>query len=405
MIKKTVHFLVKPEKRKYLFYFISFFLVGIFFLYMNYFSFFSIIIMLSFFILYEISFRYIYRKWHGKDLPKKFPLKEEDLPFESHPYLPWVYKKNYIPPSNKKICSEEAAGFMNGGLKTNNLRQINGPDGSREVKIPKPSDVFRIICLGDSATSNYVKINENHFISWPLILESKLKKINKKIEVNNCAQGAYNTNEILIKFLIDTIDTEPDMIILYHAFVNVRGYLTDGFERDFSHFRKTIPSTYPKKVKVASFIPTFGLWVLRYLVGEYLSYFNIKEDFIRNINKNDKINREKNPEGLDTFRRNLETLIYVCQGKKIQLILSTYCYYLYDEIKNSPIHIKFHDLVQKENNIIRELASKHSISIIEVPKLLSHNKSNFIDEVHLNEKGMEIMADLFYAVIKNKVKI
>ncbi len=402
-IKEAILFLARPEKKKYLVYLIFSFLLAYVFLLKFSFSFFGFLIVFSFFALYEITFRYVYRKYYGKDLPEKFPIKETDIPIEEHPYLPWVHKKNYSPCLNKKIYAEDRAGFMLGGLKTNNLRHVNGIDGGREVKIPKPSGMFRIVCLGDSATSNYAKTRNNDFISWPLMLEEKLKKINPKIEVNNCGQGGYCINEILIKFMIDTIDTEPNMIILYHAFSNIRGYLTDGFERDFYHFRKTFPTSYPKKIKAANLIPTFGLWTLRYLVGEYLTYFNIKEDLVRSINRNNTINREKEPEGLEVFKRNLETLIHVCEGRKIQLVLSTYCYYLYDKIKDSTIHLKFYDILQKENEITRQLALQHSLPLIEMQKLVPHNKDNFVDEVHPSEKGMEIFAESVYSAIKDKV--
>lgn len=400
--KEIILHLARPEKGKFLVYLIFLFLLECIFLYVFSFSFLGLCIVFSLLALYELTFRYIYRKYYGKDLPAKFPLKDVDIPIEEHPYLPWVYKKNYSPPLNKKIYAEDRAGFMLGGLKTNNLRHINGVDGGRDVEIPKPSGIFRILCLGDSTTCNYVRAGDS-FTSWPLILEKKLKKLNPRIELNNCGQGGYCINEILIKFLIDTIDTEPDMVILYHAFSNIRGYLTDGFERDFYHFRKTMPTSYPKKVKVASFIPTFGLWTLRYLVGEYLTYFNINEDLIRSINRNGKINKEKTAEGLEIFKRNLETLIYVCKGRKIQLVLSTYCYYLYNEIRNSAIHCKFYDILQKENEIIRRLAFEHSLPIVEVQKLVPYNKDNFIDEVHPTAKGMEIFAESFYSVIKDKV--
>ena len=403
-IKKIILLLLRPEKGKYLIYLILLFLLSYLFWYKVFFSFSGFIITFSFFVLYECVFRYIYRKYYGKDLPEKFPIKEMDIPIEEHPYLPWVNKKNYSPSLNKKIYAEERAGFMLGGLKTNNLRHVNGVDGGREVKIPKPSGMFRILCLGDSATGNYEKTSDGNFISWPIILEEKLKKINPKVELNNCGQGGYNTNEILIKFLIDTIDTEPDMIILYHAFVNIRGYLTDGFERDFYHFRRTLSTSYPKKVKIASYLPTFKFWALRYLVGEYFSYFNIKEDLIRSINRNGIINRKKEPEGLEIFKRNLETLIYVCKGRKIQLVMSTYCYHLYGRIKDSAIHRKFYDILQKENEIIRQLAFEHSLPLVEIQKLTPHNEDNFIDEVHPTVKGMEIFAESFYSTIKNNLQ-
>jgi lysophospholipase L1-like esterase len=399
-LKNILLTLFKPNKYTYLFYALSIIVLSVsLYLYIS-----STAVALTsiglIIIAFELGFRYSYKKFYGKSLPEKFPITSKDIPIEEHPYLPWVYKKNYNPPENKKIYGEERQGFMLGGFKTNNLRHINGPEGGRDVLIPKPEGIYRILCLGDSTTCNYVRTTNDQFISWPLKLEEKLKDLNKNIELNNCGQGGYNTNEILIKFLIDTIDTNPDMVILYHAFVNIRGYLTNNFERDFYHFRKTMSSTYPQKLRIASYIPTFGLWSLRFLLGEYLSYLNIKEDHIRQINRNDTINRDKEPEGLETFERNIENLIHVCKGRNIQLILSTYCYHLYDAIKDSPIHIKFCDTVQKENQIIRTLASKYSLPLVENQALVPPDDRHFLDEVHPTELGMEAMAKNFYNTIQ-----
>ena len=60
--------------------------------------------------------------------------------------------------------------------------------------------------------------------------------------------------------------------------------------------------------------------------------------------------------------------------------MSTYCYHLYGRIKDSAIHRKFYDILQKENEIIRQLAFEHSLPLVEIQKLTPHNEGNFIDE-------------------------
>jgi lysophospholipase L1-like esterase len=394
-IKRIVLLLTKPNKNTYGFYTFLLILAIIFFLIFWGPSFKNFLIIFLIAMVYELMFRGLYYFYNRKPLPKDFRISSRDLPIESHPYLPWVYKKKYIPPS-RKIYSEDRQGFMYGELKTNNIRHVNGPDGGREVLIPKPMDVYRILCLGDSTTANYVRTNNDGFVSYPLSLETMLRQLNKNIEVNNCGMGGYNSNEILIKFLIDTIDTDPDMVIFYHAFVNIRGYLTEGFERDFSHFRKSIHSNYPIKTTIAKWFPTFRSSLIKYLKGEYLVYGNVKTDLVNMINVQPSINKDKSPEGLEVFKRNLETLISVCKGRDIKLILSTYCYHLYDEIKESTIHQKFKSIVAQENEIIKELAKKNSIPIVDNAGLFTYDDEHFIDEVHPTEKGMELLASNFY---------
>ena len=75
----------------------------------------------------------------------------------------------------------------------------------------------------------------------PLELEKILKrKYKKKLEVNNFGQGGYNSTDILVRLNIQIVDTKPDVLILYHAFNDIRSYLTKNFETDFSHSRKIL---------------------------------------------------------------------------------------------------------------------------------------------------------------------
>lgn len=404
-IRKIVYWLLAPNKHKYLVYSLLNACFSCFiYLYFN-----SFILaaagLAAGAILLEITFRLSYRYIHQRGLPERFSLHSEDIPIEEHPYLPWVYKKNYRPPlGGKKIYSDERQGFMLGGLATNNIRHVNGYDGSRDVIMPKPESLFRILCLGDSTTCNYVKNEDGSYISWPLKLEEKLSQDNKTIEVINCGQGGYNTNEIIIKFLIDTIDTQPDVIILYHAFTNIRGYLTQEFERDFYHFRRTMSQSYPLRVRVARCVPTFGLEFIQFIVGEYLSYLNIKYDHINQINRYNNIDRLKTPEGLETYYRNIENLIHICRGRGIQLVLSTYCYNLHDRIRHSEIHKKFCQIVKQENEMMISLSRKFDIPLVDMAERMPINDDYFLDEVHPNEAGMSLIADNFYSTLTKILK-
>lgn len=401
LLKKPLIMLFGLARGKYLLYFFLLLIVAtLLFVFIDNLAL-RIVLPLALIAAYEYIFRLLYKYTYKKAPPRKFNMRARDIPFEEHPYLPWVYRKNYVHPAHK-IYEDTRQGYMTGGMPTNNLRHVNGPEGDRDVVLPKPSGMYRIICLGDSTTCNYMPRSDGRgYTSWPLALENKLLSAlpYRHLEVDNCGQGGYNTSEILIKFLIDTIDTQPDMVILYHAFVNVRGYLTPNFARDFYHCRRTMAGNYPARVRIARLIPDFGLWSLRYLVGEYFSYLNIKEDHVRLINRNNHIDRDKEPEGLETFRRNLETLIHVCKGRNISLIMSTYQYHLYEAIADSPIHIKFHDTVMRENEIIKDLAKLHGLPLVDNQALIPADPDHYIDEVHPTEKGMVSMADNFYSVV------
>ena len=56
--------------------------------------------------------------------------------------------------------------------------------------------------------------------------------------MNNFGQGGYNSTDILVRLNIQIVDTKPDVLILYHAFNDIRSYLTKNFESDFPFKKK-----------------------------------------------------------------------------------------------------------------------------------------------------------------------
>ena len=77
--------------------------------------------------------------------------------------------------------------------------------------------------------------------SYPLELEKILKsKKNKNIEVNNCGSGGYTSSDLLVRTLLQNLDTDPDIIIFYHAYNDIKSYLTPGYSSDYSIVEKIL---------------------------------------------------------------------------------------------------------------------------------------------------------------------
>jgi len=82
-----------------------------------------------------------------------------------------------------------------------------------EITIPKPTNVFRILAIGDSCTWGPY----NDYFSYPRVLERKLNikiKSKIKIEVVNAGIQGYNFERV-IKRAIEFIAVEPDLITIY----------------------------------------------------------------------------------------------------------------------------------------------------------------------------------------------
>ena len=345
----------------------------------------------------EVAFNFLHRLIYGQSyrMPKKIPFKS--LHIEPHPYLTYIYKKNFhSPPVEEARYPLNKGKYKTCALKTNNLKFFNGYNGDRDIELPKPNGLLRVNCLGASTTQNYISF-ENKNYSYPMELEKILKeKLKRNVEVNNCGQGGYTSADILIRFLLQIVDTKPDVIVIYHAYADVRSYLTENFNSDYSHSRKNLGENY-WKLKLGSMVPKFPLNFINYLNAHWLP-FNTRLSLDELVHKRKisdlKLSNDfKN--GLIAYRRNLEFIIDVCEKKKIQVILGTFCHFLYTEVKNEPLHKLYNEIIDEENKIMRELAVKNNLKLVDNAKFFPLKEKYFVDTVHFSHEGMKKLAENF----------
>ena len=337
-------------------------------------------------------FRLVVRIARGRPYQMRDKIPFKKMYVEPHPYLPYVLKKKFLiqhkQPTNYPLDLESK--YHIGQYYTNNLRHVNGPDGSRDVVIPKPQGMFRINCLGGSTTQNYIQQGGEAF-SYPMELEEILKNRfpEKNIEVNNCGMGGFSTAEVLIKFLLNSIDSKPDMVILYHAYNDLAPSLTSDFQSDYFHAKRNLGERY-HLYKWASLVPYIPLALPNYLMNIFLPQ-NVRQTLLSATAKG-TIDLNNEFKGLETYRRNIEHLIHICKGNEISLVFSTFCHFLYPEIENNLHHLKYREGTLDENRVLEELADKHDLPLVDNFNLVSCEKKYFVDSVHFSPEGMREVA-------------
>ncbi len=345
--------------------------------------------------LAEFSFLFLYRLTTGNSYQfvKKIDFKK--IAYEPHPYLPFILKKklkrvhgasptNY--PLNKHLSFPQ--------LTSNNMGHYNGDYGDRDVLTPKPKDLIRINCLGGSTTGNYIKTDEKNY-SYPLELERILsKKVDKNVEVNNFGQGGYNSADLLVRFALQNIDTKPDYIIIYHAYNDIRAYLTPGFSSDYFHSRKNLGEVY-WKYYLGSKLPNIPISFLNYLINKYLFPLKERTTILEVIEKKELDPKQNYSKGLLTYERNIQHIIDLCKNNNIKVILGTFCFYLYSDIKNDPLHKLYQKIVSEENEVIKKLATKNNLTLVDCSKIIPREDSYFVDSSHFTPKGMSLLAKSF----------
>lgn len=78
--------------------------------------------------------------------------------------------------------------------------------------------------------------------------------------------------------------------------------------------------------------------------------------------------------------------------------------FLYEDIRTSDLHIKYHEGVILENNVIQKLATLHNIPIVDNSKLIPLEEKYFVDSVHFTPEGMQFLAHNFADVVTKMIE-
>lgn len=341
----------------------------------------------------EILFRILYQIKTGKKyiIQPKIPFKE--IYVEPHPYLPYVNKKNFLTPKTTKATYplHQEKNYTFGQYFSNNMGYINGPNGDRNIIIPKPKDLIRINCLGASTTGNYI-VFDGRNISYPLELERILKEKfpKKKIEVNNCGVGGRTSAEILIDFALNIIDTQPDIIVIYHGYNDLVPSLTPNFKSDYSHAKRNLGELWPY-YRISSLFPDLPIAFYNFFIIQFFGQ-NIRQSLLDAISRG-KVDLSSDFNGIKTYKRNIEHIVNLCKSNGITVILSTFCHFMYDDVKSSIIHQKYHSGVLLENEAMKKIAEKHAISLVDNNILFPFEERYFVDSIHFSPEGMRLLAE------------
>ena len=353
----------------------------------------AVLIVLQIILLFlaELIFGFAYFICTGSHYQKDSKIPFEKIYVKPHPYIPFIMKSKFLTEKKGLINYPLHKGkIYSSQFTTNNLGFINGEKGDRDIITPKPRGLYRINCIGASTTGNYLEFNRKTY-SYPLELEKILKSsLPISLEVNNCGQGGYNSADIMVRFILQLLDTKPDMVILYHGYNDIRAYLTSEFKSDYSHTRKNLGENY-WKFYLASKIPNFKLNFIDYLTNNLLGG-NVRNSLLDHVNRGD-LNQTINPNrGLETYKRNIQCIIDICKCNNIQIILSTYCHFLYEDIKDDDLHLLYKSIVKMENDIIRALAKENELELVDNANLVPNDEKYFVDSIHFTAAGMQYIA-------------
>ena len=138
------------------------------------------------------------------------------------------------------------------GFTTNNFG-FRGKD----IVVPKPKGVFRIVCVGGSTTEE----GPTNDTTYPALLEKKLRaqygdrlQAGGRIEVVNCGISGIHSTQQRARAL-DYLELQPDVLLYYEA-------VNDITQRYFTYWSQRLRG-WQKLVRASGFLrKTFNAWLL-----------------------------------------------------------------------------------------------------------------------------------------------
>lgn len=314
--------------------------------------------------------------------PNEFPASE--LRYSRHPYLNYYLTPNY-----------------RDGLTAHNSLGYRG----REIILPKPADVFRIVALGGSTT--YTASVDDNQKTFTRQLEKALNNQygHQSVEVINAGVMGYNSWESLINLQFRVLDLDPDLIIVYHGTNDVhtrlvapQAYKGDNTGRRKQWTQPPIPLLFKYSffLRIAAIkLNMFGPRKLA-AVGEYTNATTYQGHPLKKNLRSDPMELlDKNPPIF--FKRNLISMAAIARAHNIDVILSSWAHtpHIGDYASRPDYRRGF----KEGNAIVREVADEMGVRFFDFAEHMPKDKKYWADGRHVNERGALAKARLFAAFI------
>ncbi|MCP3916028.1 MAG: hypothetical protein GY711_10770 [bacterium] len=283
-------------------------------------------------------------------------------------------------------------------VRTHNVHGYRGPLVAKE----KPADVYRIVCLGGSSTYGHTPSSDE--TTWPAQLQNYLnaEQSGKRVEVINGGFSGYSTHESLPNLAFRMIDYAPDLVIVYHTINDMRCALYGEPKGDNTHWRAVWPIYNPTPVERALEKSMTYLIFRRYFTS-YIS--DMGDQGVWGIVGYDPDAEDmyavdqRSPVGFRNFQRNLVSIQALASAHGAQTMFAT------QGCDRSDIGAESRDTqwaaMDEMERILRSVAGERKQPFVDGREALESTAAKegrdviFTNEVHLTDRGCEVLARAF----------
>lgn len=285
----------------------------------------------------------------------------------------------------------------------------------KEFEVPKPKNIYRIVCLGASVTHGLNKISYPELLE--VILQKKLPYIlyngDIQIEVLNAGIDGHNSDDLLAKLKTEVVKSQPDMIIYYEGFNDIKRkfwkmresqlgisqpFITPMTSLDRDKYKKINPlCKYSALWKSVLDILNKKCETLPVISNRSLKVWDINEIEIRKHFKE--------------VIANVNEMVQFSKNNNIQFILTSYVVLAHGNLEldaNEDIIIwnryyewlyplsysEIQEMFRIINNEYKILAMKEHVLFLDIYAKYPQLPLFFTDPIHFTQKGDEVMAEI-----------
>ncbi|MGB7060075.1 MAG: SGNH/GDSL hydrolase family protein [Geitlerinemataceae cyanobacterium] len=283
-----------------------------------------------------------------------------------------------------------------------------------EIVQPKPKEEFRILCIGASTT--YTTRVKDYRLAYPYLLEQELHKQGyTHVKVVNAGVPGWDTWNMSIDFELRGLDLNPDMIIFYEAFNDVKPRLVwppEAYKGDNSGRNAPMISrvSMPNILEYSTLFRILGI-VLN-LTEPHTAYETIdrtQETYVGG-KFHDQLKKKSYPSGFfekvsvmdilkanppKYYQRNIENIVKIAKARNIKVLLANFVSNPLPELGDRTSTPEYIYALEEHNQTLKSIAQQEQVNLFDLASTFPKDPQFFDDGIHVNAKGSLVKANLF----------
>lgn len=283
-----------------------------------------------------------------------------------------------------------------------------------EIVQPKPKGEFRILCIGASTT--YTTRVDDYHLAYPYLLEQELHKQGyTNVKVVNAGVPGWDTWNMLIDFELRGLDLNPDLIIFYEAFNDVKPRLVwphQVYKGDNSGRNAPMVSrvSMPNILEYSTLFRMLGIMLNltephtayetidrtqpTYYGDEFHDQLKTKtypSDLFKEVSVMDIL--KANPPIY--YQRNIENIVDLAKARNINVLIATFVFVPLPELGERTAAPEYIYALDEHNATLKKIAQSRQVKLFDLASLFPKDPQYFDDGIHVNAKGSSVKANLF----------